>query len=260
MPDVFDSHYEEAEYCELVHKCRSEKCLDDLYLLPGWDRTLPIVRGDLGDRFDGYVNKYFNNHDTYSCANLPMFKTDHQIEPVVDALVKEIDRNSGDKKVALLGSSYGGILAQRMASTYPERVSKLALLFSWQRMLNGDVLGIPPREIKNIVESWWASDRIINFFRDIFTPSDTSNPVEASDEFLGRPQGFLNLLAVNEAKNNQKITAKTFVLNCLEDKIFGEIPNIAGATVKINSPCQHHRMEERDLKMVAEFLEEESDI
>lgn len=259
MPKPFDPEFEELEYCELVHKCRSEKCGDDIYLLPGWDKTLSLVRGNFGERLESYTKPYFKNHTTYFCENLPLFEHEHKIDPITEELVKEINRLSGDKKVNLLGTSYGGIIAQRMASNHPDKVNKIALLFSFQKIAHDDNIGLSPKDVEAI-SGWMMSDRVIQFFKDIFLLYDGVSRPDPSDDALGRPKDIVTLFGIDEVEKNKNITADTFILNCHEDRLFGEIPNIEGAIVKINSPCAHHKMEVRDLTAIAKFLGEDPSI
>ena len=130
MIDVFDSRYEKPDHCEIVHKCREKKCNSDVYILPGWDGSVPIVHGNLGMRFDSYLNEYFSKNDVYSCRNLPYYERDHDVEKVAEDVAKQIDKHSPKKRVALIGNCFGGMVAMEVAEKHPDKLSGMVLAFS----------------------------------------------------------------------------------------------------------------------------------
>lgn len=242
---VFDPRYEDPKMCEIRHRCRLDECGRDIYFLPGWDGTLPMVSGDRGDRIDDYAKKYFNDHDVYVCQNLPTFENYHDYKKDAHDLVKAIDGN-GDEPIILVGASYGGMVAQYVASQYPEKIEKLGLLFSFDEVPYDDVLEITEDDIVDLSSRTMAL-RPTQFALEIITEYSGA----------GTPKDVVNFFKLDEAENNKNIKAKTFVLNCPTDGFLGMLPRIDGSVNRIKSPCIHHRMDEVDVKTLSDFINDD---
>lgn len=237
----------DGEGCVLLHKCRSDSCKESIFIVPGWDLSLPIVEGGTrGDRFHHYIKHYLKNHDTYYCKNLPYYENKHAIGPITEALEEEVTRINKNKQVILIGTSYGGTIVQKFASRNPKKTKKIALLFTIDSFPHEENLNLDRAEIKGIYD----------FAKRIPMVNDYINNLSEYGKGEGSLEDLFNYLDTNLIEENKNIQADTFVLNCDSDTFIGTIPNISGAKLKIKSPCTHHVFFESDIKEVADFIDD----
>lgn len=79
----------------------------------------------------------------------------YTLDSVTDALMQAIDGIDGaDAPLAILGWSFGGMLAQRLAARFPSRVAQLVLVCTTPRFANGDgwAHGVAPRVLQQFAD------------------------------------------------------------------------------------------------------------
>jgi pimeloyl-ACP methyl ester carboxylesterase len=247
MIDVFDPRYEKPDHCEIMHKCRNKKCGDDVYVVPGWDGSVPIVFGNRGWRFDSYVSEYFPDNDVYICQNLPYYELDHKVDKIAKALLKQIDTHSKGKSVALIGDCYGGMVAQEAILKEPKKVNKLVMLQTFDSVpiyqQAGKSVGMNDRVLEWIM-STFMNTRVGQWALDIFSDHEERETVE----------GLMNYWRYNNEDNIEKIEVPTYVLNCSSDILIGRFPEIKGAKKDIDPFCFHHRLRPDNVKAMADFI------
>lgn len=112
--------------CSIAQECDRDRCRNDVYVLHGWSEN------NLDLQFKAL---WFDSDDRrkFECA-LPLSKCKYDIDCVLDALKKEIERNSGKASVDIVGMSFGGMLAHIYAERHPDRVNKVGLITSFSRL------------------------------------------------------------------------------------------------------------------------------
>lgn len=247
MINTFDPRYESPDHCTLFHKCRESVCKEDVYIVPGWDGSVPIVDGNLGWRFDSYVEKYLPKHDVYSCNNLPFYKHNHNITKIAEALMKQVDKHSKEKKVSLIGSCYGGMVAQEVAKKNPEKIESMVLAFSFDRMpLYQDLLAKldTTGEFTEHAMELFMESRIGGVFMDIFSDNENRET----------PSGMMEFFKYDNKEGVKEIEIPTYVFNCSSDILLGRFPEIKGAKSVIDPFCFHHRIRPDNVKAMADFI------
>ena len=119
------SDFDEVNYgkCVLMQECKTPKCGNDTYILPGYAEN-----GRRG-QFDAM---WFDsdNRRKFEC-HLPFSRCKYDIPCILDNLHREVTKHSGSKPVDLVGMSFGGMLIEAYTYEHPERVDKLGLITSF---------------------------------------------------------------------------------------------------------------------------------
>jgi len=92
-------------------------------MIPGYREE--DMKFDHNTKFTNAWDSDFNS--VYKCY-LPHDKCEHDPFCIADALRVEIEKNSGDDPIGLVGLSFGGAVSQIYASKHPDQVKKLALI------------------------------------------------------------------------------------------------------------------------------------
>jgi pimeloyl-ACP methyl ester carboxylesterase len=246
---IFDPHYEDPDPCQIRHRCRDDKCKEDIYFIGGWDRTQPITYLGIGQsRFDDHIRDLFEKHDIYICENIPTYEHRHDADKDARIIADEIKKKSDDS-VSVIGDSYGGMVAQKVASRLPEKVDKLALLFT---IASGnktpkwidELIGFTDDDISHLTSRVLAT-RIGQYVFDGIP----------QNEGVGRGEDVANFFSFDATESNGQIDADVFSLNCLADRWMGKFISVDVVDeMHIRFPCFHHRLWERDVRDIAEFL------
>jgi len=112
--------------CVLGSECKSKKCGNDVYVLHGYS--------EIGA--EAQIKSIAIESDTrnvYHCY-LPYSKCEYDIPCAIKALNKEVDKHSKGKKIDLVGLSFSGMLSQFYALEHPNKVGKMALVFSFSKI------------------------------------------------------------------------------------------------------------------------------
>jgi pimeloyl-ACP methyl ester carboxylesterase len=249
MINAFDPRYESPDHCEIIHKCRDKKCGSDVYILPGWDGSVPIVHGKLGMRFDSYVKEYFDNHDVYSCRNLPYYKNEHDIDEISRVMFDQIQAHSGQEKVVLIGNCFGGMVAQQVAADNPEKIKGMVLSFSldsvpmYQDIAKG--AGIQDSDMEYLLGMFLGS-RTGQLLMDVFSDNEDLETVD----------GLMQYWRYDGKEVSEKIEVPTYVFNCTTDAVLGRFPDIKNAEREVDPFCFHHRIRPDNVESMAAFIDD----
>lgn len=118
--------------------------------------------------------------------------------------------------VDIVGLSFGGIIAQTYTETHPEQVNKIVLFNTFSSLA-----------------SWFKAYRR-----------------------LVHPEHMKNLEKYNFPKLSRKIKVKSFVYNCLLDRVIGEFPQVNEESVEHNDLfCLHATIPKKIKEKAKNFLD-----
>lgn len=226
--------------CRLIHRCRSEKCGPDVYLVPGWDRTLPAIRGREG-RLDAHIGDLLADRNVYFCSGLPYYESHHDPVAIADALLDEISERSGEA-VDVVGSSFGGVVAQLAKVKDPEGVGRVALLHSFDTITPFE--GVVSREtaenlFKRIIGSELGK-RVLGL---------ANVDLDAETE-----ESFERLFDFDVPEEIARHAGNIYALNCGMDSALGKTPDLPEDRVRRSLAGIHHILSEGDVGDLAAFL------
>lgn len=186
-----------------------EHHFNDVYLLPGYSEK--DVKGQLDA-----ITVEMDDRRVFRCR-LPYTDCDYDIPCIMDALDNQIHEHSGDSKVDLIGMSFGGMLSRFYAAEHPERVDKLALIYSFSKIHD-------PYKILRLT--------------------------------LSNTKHIQKILSYNMSEN-RTVSNPTLAINCLWDAfIMGDPPVIDnGDSITVTNCFHHHFFVPQEVRdEVKEFL------
>lgn len=92
-------------------------------------------------------------------------KCGYDLDCITGHLHEEIQKNSGDKKVNLIGMSFGGVISQVYTKRYPNSVNKIILIHSFSKFNEPYLFVrslIQPHHIKNIEKYEYKLDNDVD--------------------------------------------------------------------------------------------------
>lgn len=109
----------------------------------------------------------------------------------------------GYQRIALLGHSYGGFVAQLYAQRFPQRLSALVLVdtaaaANWNAEANANINRVASPEQRGLGQNLSDDERIRRVFALYFDPPDQALADEFMDKVILSPQAWRQLIATPE--------------------------------------------------------------
>lgn len=230
------------EACRLVESCEFDSCGSDAYLLPGWDGTMAYVK-EGGCRMEEYSSLIFGDRDVYLCDGLPYYEALHRPGPILESLEEEIQEKSGGGPVDLLGSSFGGTLAQLEKLRKPEAVDKVALVHAFDCM----------EPLEGFISKGSAEYIFFNLLRTELGDG-VADSVNTQMKRETR-KGWKGLFELDVPDGIELHAEDIYALNCSMDSLVGRTPNLPEGSKRVKFKCLHHTVTEEDLRELRRFFE-----